>query len=59
MKLAGFLLALAGWAIVLAAVVLLAAPVPRGAFAAAGMAVEILGLGLAARAHLGNRGGRA
>ena len=57
MKLAGFLLALAGWTIVLAAVVLLEASAPRGGFAVAGMAVQFLGLGLAARAHLGNRGG--
>jgi len=59
MKLAGFLLALAGWTIVLAAVALLDSPAPRGGFAAAGMAVQFLGLGLAARAHLGSRGGRA
>lgn len=59
MKLAGFLLALAGWALVLAAVVLLNAPAPRGGFAAAGLAVQFLGLGFAARAHRANRGGDA
>ncbi|MGP8243701.1 MAG: hypothetical protein ACLQVN_04180 [Bryobacteraceae bacterium] len=59
MKLAGFLLALAGWTIVLAAVALLTSPAPRGGFAAAGMVVQFLGLALAARAHLGSRGGNA
>ncbi|MGO9896890.1 MAG: hypothetical protein ACLPX8_22035 [Bryobacteraceae bacterium] len=59
MKLAGFLLAVAGWAIGLAAVVLLNSPAPRDGFAAAGMVVQFLGLGLAARTHLGNRGGNA
>ena len=59
MKMAGFLMALAGWAIVLAAVVLLNSPASRGGFAAAGMVVQFLGLGLAARTHLGNRGGNA
>jgi predicted acylesterase/phospholipase RssA len=57
MKLAGFLLALSGWAIVLAAVVLLGTS--AGAFIAAGIAVQLLGLALCARAHLGSRGGRA
>jgi hypothetical protein len=51
MKLAGFLLLLAGWTIVLSAISLLPAGSVRGAFLAAGMAVEALGLGLAVRAH--------
>jgi len=51
MKLLGFLLLLAGWGLVLSAVVLLAAYVPRAAFALAGMGVEIVGLVLVVRAH--------
>lgn len=52
MKLAGFLLLPAGWAIVLTALVLLP-PVPvRSAFVLAGVAVEAVGLILVARAHI-------
>jgi hypothetical protein len=52
MKLLGFLLLLAGWAIVLTAVVLLPSAAPRAAFVLAGIAVEILGFGLVIRAQL-------
>jgi hypothetical protein len=52
MKVAGFLLLLAGWALVLAAIALLGAAGPRAAFLLAGVAVEVLGLVLAARSHL-------
>ena len=51
MKLAGFLLLLAGWVIVVAAVVL---PVPvnaRTTFVLAGVAVEIVGLTLVIRSN--------
>jgi hypothetical protein len=51
MKLAGFLLLLAGWSNVLAAVAILAAPGPRAAFVLAGLGVEVLGLALMARTH--------
>lgn len=51
MKLVGFLLLLAGWFLVLAALVLLAAPLPRAAFVLAGVGVEMLGLFLVFRAH--------
>ena len=51
MRLAGFLLLLAGWVITLAAVVLLAAPAARSAFLLAGLGVEIVGLILVVRAH--------
>jgi hypothetical protein len=52
MKIAGFLLLLTGWLLVLAAVVLLAAaPASRSAFVLAGVGVEILGLLLVFRAH--------
>jgi len=51
MKIAGFLLLLVGWLLVLAAVVLLAAPASRSGFVLAGIGVEILGLFLVFRAH--------
>jgi hypothetical protein len=52
MKIAGFLLLTAGWAIIVAAVALLPSPGARGAFVLAGVAVELFGLALAVRAHL-------
>lgn len=52
MKLLGFLLLVAGWAIVLCSLVLLPARPARSGFVVAGMAVELLGLGLAVRAHM-------
>jgi hypothetical protein len=52
MKLAGFLLLLTGWGIVLAAVVLLGTGTARACFVLAGVAVEILGLVLAIRSHI-------
>jgi hypothetical protein len=55
MKLAGFLLLVAGWAIVLTAIVLLAAAPPRAAFVLAGMGVEALGLTLVVSSHVGPR----
>ena len=58
MKLAGFLLLLAGWGIVLSAVVLLASALPRGGFVLAGMGVEVTGLILVVRSHLLLRGER-
>jgi hypothetical protein len=51
MRLVGFLLLLAGWFLVLSALVLLAAPVSRAAFVFAGIAVEALGLILVFRSH--------
>jgi hypothetical protein len=51
MKLAAFLLLLAGWLIILVALAILNAAVPRAIFTIAGMAVEILGLVLALRSH--------
>jgi len=51
MRLAGFLLMLAGWALVLTALAVLASAAPRTSFVLAGFAVEILGFILAARAH--------
>jgi hypothetical protein len=56
MKLLGFLLLLAGWGIVLAALALLAKDVARGAFVVAGVGVEVTGLVLVFLAHPVPRG---
>lgn len=60
MKLAGFLLLLSGWGIVLSALVLLAQSqaTARTGFVLAGMSVEALGLVLVVRWHLPRRGHR-
>jgi hypothetical protein len=58
MKLAGLLLLLAGWGIVLAAVALLSSAPPRTGFVLAGVGVEALGLVLVVRSHLVLRGER-
>ena len=55
MKATGFLLMLAGWGLVLAALMLLKSGGPRGAFALAGLGVEALGLALFVSAHLAPR----
>jgi hypothetical protein len=52
MKLAGLSLLVAGWAIVVGAVVLLPSAGGRVGFVLAGIAVELFGLALAVRAHL-------
>jgi hypothetical protein len=52
MKVGGFLMLLAGWFLVLAAIVLLPSPAMRAAFILAGVAVEVLGLILAFRSQL-------
>jgi hypothetical protein len=51
MKLAGFLLLLAGWVIVVAAVILLTPVNARTIFVLAGVAVEIIGLTLVTRSN--------
>jgi len=51
MKLVGFLLLLAGWWIVLAAIALLGFGSARAAFVLAGVGVEALGLVLVVRSH--------
>ena len=58
MKIAGFLLLLAGGLLVLSAVVLLGTGGARSGFVAAGMGVEVLGFTLAVRAHLAPRSDR-
>ena len=52
MKLAGLLLLVAGWAIVISTIILLPSLVGRVAFALAGVAVELLGLALMVNSHL-------
>ena len=52
MRFAGFFLLIAGWIIVLAAVVLFPSMTPRSWFAIIGAAVELLGLVLVFRSHL-------
>lgn len=52
MKLLGFLLLLAGWAIVLAAIILLPSATVRATFVLSGIAVEVLGFALVIRSHL-------
>jgi hypothetical protein len=52
MKIAGFLLLLAGWLLMLSALALLARGGPRSAFLLAGLGVELLGLVLFIRSHL-------
>ena len=52
MNVLGFVMLLAGWFLVLAAIVMFASPPLRAAFVLAGIAVEALGLALAFRAHL-------
>ena len=56
LRLCGFLLLLAGWGLVLAAIILLAPALPRAAFILAGVGVEIVGLALVIRAHRLPRG---
>jgi len=51
MRIAGFLLLLAGWVIVLSAVALLRPSSPIAGFVIAGTGVEILGLVLVIRSH--------
>ena len=52
MKPVGFLLMLTGWLLVLAALEMLGAAVPRTLFVVAGFAIEVLGLALVFRANL-------
>jgi len=59
MKLLGFGLLLAGWAISIAAVAMLPDGVLRTVFVLAGLGVEALGLALAIRAHLDRRSSEA
>ena len=51
MKLPGFLLLLAGWGLVLAAVAMLHSELSQAVFVVLGIAVELVGLVLVVRAH--------
>ena len=56
MRFAGLLVMPAGFFLSIAALVLFTAPVPRAAFVLCGLAVEALGLAVAARGHMEARG---
>jgi hypothetical protein len=56
MRIAGFLLMPAGWIIVIGAVALLPAGPVRTAFTLAGVAVEVLGLGIVIHSHAASGG---
>jgi hypothetical protein len=56
MKYAGLLVMIAGFFLSIAAVVLFSSPAQRAAFVVCGLAVEILGLVVAVRAHMEARG---
>jgi len=51
MKLAGFLLLVAGWVIAIFSIGMLPSAGPRSVFVLAGLAVELMGLALAVRSH--------
>jgi hypothetical protein len=51
MKIAGLFLLVAGWGIVVSAIVLFPNELPRNSFALAGMALEICGMALLFHAH--------
>jgi len=56
MKFAGLLVTPAGFFLSIAALVLFPAPASRVAFVLAGLAVEVLGLVVAVRGHIEERG---
>jgi hypothetical protein len=56
MKYAGLLVMPAGFFLTIAAILLFPAPAPRAAFVVCGLAVEIMGLGVAVRGHMQARG---
>ena len=55
LKTGGFFFLLSGWGIVLGAVALLGSPAAQGGFTAAGLGLEMVGLGMLVRAHTGLR----
>ncbi len=58
MKYAGLLVMPAGFFLSIAAVLLFPDPTLRAAFVVCGLAVEAMGLAVAVRGHMGNRGER-
>jgi hypothetical protein len=59
MKLAGFLMLVAGWLLIVATIALLSTAPLRETFIAAGAAVEVVGLVLIVRCHIVLRGEHA
>lgn len=59
MKIAGLLLLVAGWLLVILAVVLLRTDASRAAFVFAGMGVQVLALVLVFRSHRPRHGGQS
>lgn len=55
MKYAGLLVMPAGFFLAIAAILLFPAPAPRAAFVVCGLAVEVMGLAVAVRGHMGAR----
>lgn len=51
MKLAGFLLLVSGWGIVVSTLPMLPSSAARAAFVVAGMGVQVIGFTLVARSH--------
>jgi hypothetical protein len=58
MKLTGALLLIAGWLLVICALIMLLAGTARNVFVLAGLGVEFLGLSVVVRAHLPVRADR-
>jgi hypothetical protein len=58
MKYAGLLVMPAGFFLSVAAIVLFPDPTSRTAFVLCGLAVEVMGLAVAVRGHMPNRGDR-
>lgn len=58
-RLAGLALLVAGWLVLLFALVLLSSPALRYVFVVAGLLVELLGLGMVGLHHRAETGGRA
>lgn len=58
-RLAGLALLVAGWLVLLFAIVLLSSPAFRYVFVIAGVLVELLGLGMVGLHHRAEMGGRA
>ncbi|MGC8550388.1 MAG: hypothetical protein ACP5M4_11865 [Acidobacteriaceae bacterium] len=58
-RLAGLALLIAGWFVLLFAVILLASPALRYVFVIAGLLVELLGLVMVSMHHRAETGGRA
>lgn len=58
MNVAGFLLLLAGWSVLIVAIVILPSQIARSVFVLAGLLVEFLGVALVGRYHRFSAGER-